>query len=373
MDEPIELGRVEVWLGAIGGAIWAFVGLSRIVPGRVEAWWIAWALYGAGFIAVRFRSNIPRTVATLLLLLQSGSVFSMPTLGFGGFEGLLLSMVSAQVPAVLSFRAGVIWALVQIPPLFAIVAPYKNTIERLEILGAYSAFSAFALVSYWLLRRERSLRSELIRANSELLGARASLVESVREAERLRISRELHDSLGHHLTALSVQLELGKASPPAQMAEAVVRAHGVARNALTELRGVVKAIRSAGELDLASAIRKIAAELPELQIEIEEHGDPSRLDPESNHAVFRCVQEAITNSMRHSGAAKVRIRIERSGDQLEVDVRDDGKMPRELIPGRGLIGIQERMAQIGGRAEFRAETGLVVHLVAPARRAGGPR
>jgi signal transduction histidine kinase len=64
----------------------------------------------------------------------------------------------------------------------------------------------------------------------------------------------------------------------------------------------------------------------------------------------------------------VRIRIERSADQLEVDVSDDGAMPRELVLGRGLIGIQERMAQIGGRAEFRAETGMVVHLVAPGER-----
>jgi signal transduction histidine kinase len=355
-EDRANLGRIEPWLRAVGLATWAFVGFSR-GSWTHPTWLLPWLVYGGALVAAALRSQLPDGVNLGLLLVQSAAALVLPSFGFAGFEGLLLSIVVAQVPTVLCFPASVVWAVGQIPFLLVVVFREKGLVEQMDILGAYSAFCAFALLVYWIHLQERRARTELARSHASLLTTRALLVESSLQAERLRISRELHDSLGHHLTALSVQLELATRLTEGAAAKPVELARAISKESLAEVRRVVDASRSSTGVDLVPALRALAAAIPAPVITIEAPDDLSALSGAASHAIFRSVQEAITNSVKHASARHVRVELSRDGSELEVLVHDDGVGARSVSPGNGLEGIRDRIALLGGRAIFEPRPG----------------
>jgi signal transduction histidine kinase len=367
-EERAALGRIELWLRAVGGAVWAFVGISRFSEGA-PPWLWPWLLYGVALVVGSLRPRLPNAINVSAVAAQSVTALVLPFTGLKGFEGLLLSVVVAQVPTVVSFRASVAWAVAQAPLLLAVVVRDRSVTEDMEILGAYSAFSLFALLVYWMHLAERRARRELAETNAVLVSTRALVVEGSRHGERLRIARELHDSLGHHLTALAVQLDLalrlaeGKAKGP------VAQARAIAKESLAEVRRVVAASRSEASLDLVSALKALAAGIPEPRISVDATGELPAGDPSLAHTIFRCVQEAITNSVKHASAHHVWVEIARSQEGVEVRVRDDGDGVSEPSLGHGLRGLQERAAQLGGHVEFtsRPGHGFEVHMSVPAR------
>jgi len=367
-DERANLGRIEPWLRAVGFATWAFVGMSRM-SGTLPTWLLPWLVYGGALIVGGLRARLPDVINLGALLVQSAAALVLPSFGFAGFEGLLLSIVVAQVPTVLSFRASVGWAIAQMPLLLAVVFPHKRLTEQMDVLGAYSAFSAFALLVYWIHLRERQAQRELAETNAVLLSTRALLVEGSRHGERLRISRELHDSLGHHLTALSVQLALAEKLAEGRVADPVSTARGIVRDSLADVRRVVSATRSFVAADLVDALRAIAAGIPMPHISVAVSDDLPEGSDESSHAVFRCVQEAITNSVKHASARHVWVDLSRSPEGMDVRIRDDGGGVGVLRLGNGLRGMQERASQVGGKVEFtsRPGRGFEVHMSVPTR------
>jgi signal transduction histidine kinase len=304
-----------------------------------------------------------------LLLAQSAAALVLPSFGLAGFEGLLLAIVVAEVPTVLCFPASVAWAVAQMPLLVAVVFHGKRLTDQMEILGAYSAFCAFALLVYWIHLQEQRARRELAETNAVLLSTRALLVEGSRHGERLRISRELHDSLGHHLTALSVQLALAEKLADGRVAEPVRKARGIARESLADVRRVVSAARSFVAGDLVDALRAIAAGIPTPHISVAVSDDLPEGSDESSHAVFRCVQEAITNSVKHASARHVWVELTRSREGMDVRIRDDGSGVGVLRLGHGLRGMQERASRVGGKVEFtsRPGQGFEVRMSLPTR------
>src|SRR5205085_1739354 len=133
---------------------------------------------------------------------------------------------------------------------------------------AYSAFSAFALLIHWTRMQERRARAELAKSNASLLATRAMLVEGSRQTERLRISRELHDSLGHHLTALGLQLELAQRQSNGKVGESLARARSIAQESLSEVRNVVSTMQAERGIDLVAALKALAGGVPAPRITI---------------------------------------------------------------------------------------------------------
>jgi signal transduction histidine kinase len=367
-DERAALGRVEPSLRAVAFAIWAFVGISHL-SGALPSWLLPWLVYGGGLVAGSLRARLPDAMNLAVLLVQSAAALVLPSFGLAGFEGLLLSVVVAQVPTVLCFPAAVAWAVAQMPVLLAVVFHSKRPTERMEILGAYSAFCAFALLVYWIHLQERRARRELADTNAVLLSTRALLVEGSRHGERLRISRELHDSLGHHLTALSVQLALAEKLAEGRVTDPVGKARAIARESLGDVRRVVNATRSFVAADLTDALKAVAAGIPTPRISVTASADLPEGTDESTHAVFRCVQEAITNSVRHADAQHVWVELTRSREGMDVRIRDDGSGVSVLRLGNGLRGMQERISQVGGKVEFTSKPGrgFEVHMSVPTR------
>src|SRR4030095_15871945 len=113
---------------------------------------------------------------------------------------------------------------------------------------------------------EAAARDELATVNRELLSTRALLAESSRVEERLRISRDLHDTLGHHLTALSLQLDVASRLTEGKAADHVRQAHAIAKLLLSDVRNVVSELRGSARVDITQAIRSLAADASALVI-----------------------------------------------------------------------------------------------------------
>jgi signal transduction histidine kinase len=369
-EDYAQLGRADAWLRGVGLLIWASVGLIHLSsrgPGDPMAWLAPWIGYGLALVGAAFHARLPLWLARALVGVQSLAVALMPSLGFQGLEGLLLAIVVAQLPMVFTLPQSALLALVQLPLLLAIVFPFQQPRFIFEILGAHSAFVIFALLGYRIQQRERKARTSLSEAYAELVETRALLVENSRQGERLRISRELHDSLGHHLVALGIQLQLAEKLTSDSGRGAVTRAQGISREALAEVRNVVTAMQAPQQLDFGASLKALASRIPTPHIHIDLNAELVLPDPERAHALFRCVQEAITNSVKHAEARNVWVTVRTDANAVDIKVRDDGHGARKLVEGNGLTGIRERLGGLGGSAVFGSEAGrgFELHLTAP--------
>ena len=176
-------------------------------------------------------------------------------------------------------------------------------------------------------------------------------------SERLRISRELHDLLGHHLTALSLNLEVAGHLTEGKALEHVKQSHTLAKLLLTDVREAVSEMREERGLDLTAALRTLAEGVPALSVELEL---PERLpvdDPERAQVLLRCAQEIITNAVRHASASRLRLKLTAEPGEIRLEARDDGRGGEQPAPGNGLRGMRERLAACGGRVEISTAPG----------------
>ena len=198
------------------------------------------------------------------------------------------------------------------------------------------------------------------------------IADSTRTAERLRIARELHDALGHHLTALSLQLEVARNVVDGPAKEPVDQAHGLTKELLAELRAVVGAMREDRPIDLVGALGMLASGIPNLRVHLDVP-EAFFVEPALAHTIFRCAQEALTNAVRHAGAANLFLAVAEQGGTITVVAKDDGRGARAVKAGHGLTGLRERIEGLGGHVEVDARPGEGVTLRAflPLR-AGAP-
>ena len=220
------------------------------------------------------------------------------------------------------------------------------------MLALYAGFQAFAaLTSHYASSAERA-RDNLARVNADLLATRALLADSARDRERLRMARELHDVAGHKLTALTLNLRALAADPGLDGRRELDLAQQMAGELLGDIRGVVHALRHARGLDLATALRALAAPLPRPRLQLEIDDDVQVTDASVAEAVLRLVQEALTNTARHTGADTLRVMLRAEGSRLRVAVEDDGRVHGALRENNGLAGMRERLQELGGTLQL---------------------
>ena len=238
-----------------------------------------------------------------------------------------------------------------------------------------AAFAAAAVESVRLATAE-----ERARADRDLL----SRVIGAQEAERARVSRDLHDEIGQALTSVllgqRLVLDALDAHGP-DLGEVRDRADEVrqlAADALVEVRRLAFELRPIvlDDVGLVAAVRRLASDLAErhgfdARVILDGLGEDTRLDTEVETVVYRVVQEALTNVARHASANRAQVAFTVSGEVLLADVVDDGTgfdATAELLEGSlGLTGMAERAGLVDGRVEITSEPGhgTTVHLEVP--------
>lgn len=224
-------------------------------------------------------------------------------------------------------------------------------------------------------------QEELEDAHAEIVAQRDQLAEQAVSLERVRIARELHDVVAHHVSAMGVQAGAARRTlrTDADRAEHALRhVEQSARDAIAELRTMVVALRSDGDGDgpmptLADVDGLLATAQDAGQIvDYRVVGEPSAVSPMAELTLVRVLQESLTNARKHAGpTAHVDARLRYRGDVVEVEVSDDGHgaPKRALGTGMGLTGMRERVAAVGGTLEAGARPagGWLVRATLPTR------
>ncbi|WP_188196178.1 sensor histidine kinase [Nonomuraea sp. SYSU D8015] len=240
-------------------------------------------------------------------------------------------------------------------------------------VGAWTIWYASSLLPFVagaMLRMERDRRASAARADEERRLRRF-------QDERLAVAREVHDVVGHSLSVISMRAGVAlhvAHRRPEQALEALEAIRTTSKEALDELRtaldilkdrqsrpgperieGLVESIRTAGQ-----------------SVSLTVHGDPTGLPATMGHIVYRTVQEALTNVVRHANAATATVMIDYGRTEVIVEVTDDGTGQAGAAPGNGIAGMRERVTALHGTltAGPRAEGGFAVHARLP--RTGTP-
>ncbi|MFJ5992922.1 sensor histidine kinase [Lentzea sp. NPDC092896] len=253
-------------------------------------------------------------------------------------------------------------AVVAVAAGIGAVADYTGPVD---VFGGFAVLTASAAAGAAFRYRAESWRRAL---------------DQSRSRERVGLARELHDIVAHHISAIAVQAQAGRAMAgqrPEAALEALAAIEGEASRTLVEMRAMVRVLRDgapaeyapqSGVADLVSLARR--APVPVVDVELPE--DLDELPPQVDAAVYRLAQEALTNALRHArNASRVEIRVVEGAGRLRLRVTDDGQVDpaRPVNRGFGLLGMTERVQLLGGtlRAGPAPERGWTVDAELPTK------
>lgn len=408
LDRAWQRAAVDTSLGAVVTLLWfAAVQVGRNHgwhPVDVRSWFVAGTCLGVA-VAVRRVAGVGLFVA---LALAYPVVYGRPMLSYFhllpvlvlAFAGSQLAgwrrwvVASACALSVAVLLSPMMWDGLWSPRDPGFLPPGPQARINLSDL----ALAEFATLSVALLgaaiASQRTVARDLADRNEELERLRRSEAERAVTEERLRISREVHDVVAHHLTAILMRAQAAdrvRGTRPDEAAEAVAWIAEESREALRSTRLTVSTLRdpaitSPGDRehglladDVDQMVERIRQVGLQARLEVRWASEP-RLSPQAGVAVRRTVQEALTNVLKHAHATAARVQLRTVDGGLGVAVIDNGTAAPDAtdpgVPsgGAGLTGMRERAAACGGRLDHGpvATGGWMVRLWVPVLAEGAP-
>jgi signal transduction histidine kinase len=326
--------------------------LSGKVPVSVP-WIIIFAVFVAavlGAAVLKLRPSIRWT----LLCIQVAAVAGMAFLSSWPMMTAFLIIVAWQVAATTGPGKALSWVAIQTLAVIGALALTPNP-DLCWVIGKAFALQLLFVFAAQALRREEQTARAFAQTNCELRSAQAMISNDARNAERLRVSRELHDAWGHELTALGLQLEIASHVADADRAKYhVMQAKDLARALLGKVCDVVATLHEDERCGLKGALETLARSVPSPAIHVS-FDSGVQVSPDQAHALMRCAQEAVTNAIRHSQAFNLWLQVTSDGEGVRLVARNDGSA-RTLasFPGSGLLGMRERLENLGGQLAIGA-------------------
>ncbi|MCX7923807.1 MAG: sensor histidine kinase [Clostridia bacterium] len=217
------------------------------------------------------------------------------------------------------------------------------------------------------------LNCELKAANEMLEERNERIKELTIFEERNRIARDIHDSVGHNLTGLVMNLDFCEKVvdiEPSKAKSQITACRDIARECLAEIRRSVQALKpqSVDQLPLVKSIQELINSSKQkfsIEIELRVKGAMYKTKPDFNIVIYRAVQEAITNSIRHGKATQVQVSVDYGEKKFFLFIKDNGCGTKELDMGNGLNGMIERVSQFKGEVNFFKNDGFMINIVVP--------
>ena len=324
----------------------------------------------AGVVAlIALGASLGGSFLAVLCACYSAAVYGSRRLVIGLVTGAVAAIVLIGIPESFGFGRGVLRAI----PVPTILAAAGAVLFGLVIRSQFSARTAQLAVM--------AERAEWATAQREQEARRATL------AERLRIARELHDIVAHHVSVVVIQAQGAQRvadRDPDRARQAMADVERTARTALEEMRRMLGLLRSpddaedSGSLDVAHGAADIAALADRMTgsgvaVTVRTTGEPFGVPEDVGLALYRIAQEALTNVLKHAGPAHAEVHLHYS-EQLEITIADDGRGAAAVLTGaappgagRGITGMRERVAMLGGRITAGPQPGggFRVHAVIP--------
>jgi signal transduction histidine kinase len=328
---------------------------------------------GVGTLVVaRIAGMSAPVTAVVVLLAVVGSVALLGARRFPGPVAAVVSLATAvdvllepqagPPPVALAFaivfgivRGARVWVVASLAVAWVavlVLAPVLGT-EWPPGRIVVSTVALLVLVLIGVSARERRQRA------AEFRRLAAQRRRSAEQVERVRIARELHDVLAHSLSQISVQAGVGlhlMDAKPEEARAALASIKATSKDALDEVRSVLGVLR--GEDDVPTSPAHGIGDLDALADGVRRSGTDVDIDVDADvaavastavgAAVYRLVQEALTNVVRHADASRVEVRVRLDGGTVVVTVSDDGRGPDGSVEGNGILGMRERAALSGG-------------------------
>jgi len=358
------------WVGVL---TWIIIGIPSLlweaqyrslVAPRAAMLFGAFIVFLIAFL-IGTRPGCANSTRIPMLILEAVAAYACISLQPTGFQPVLLVIIAAQLGAY--------------PPRFAIIGIAVNCIALGIIVSTttdgspviyalvYFAFSLFSLFSMHVAHSEMEARKSLAEANAELRMTTELLEISSRTSERLRIARDLHDLLGHHLTALSLNLEVAGHLATGDAKEPIEKSKSIAKHLLADVRDVVSRLRNDEPVNLTSSLESLRDVIVTPSLHLEFPRELAVADANIAEVALRTVQEIVTNAVRHSGARNLWLNMKTGDQTLSIDARDDGVGADDIRFGNGLLGLRERVQQARGTFEVTSTRGrgFALHVTLP--------
>jgi signal transduction histidine kinase len=360
LSAPQLLVRPEGWTLVVFGAAYLALGLAGpdFCAGR------------PGRLAAYFGAELALSTAMLYLSSVVGAMWLLPLPVVGQGASVLprrgTTLVGGLV--VLSFMA-VLWA-----HGVSMASVVQAGMSMLAGVIFVAFFTELAVAEQRARIEVERLNAELETANEKLRAYAAQAEELATTRERNRLAREIHDSLGHYLTVINVQLAAAQAvleSDRPRALDALRQAQTLAQEGLADVRRSVAALRAgptAGR-PLPETVAELAdeARAAGLAVTLDVQGAPCALAPQAELTLYRAAQEALTNVRKHARAARVDVTLAYEPARVRLSVADDGVGASLQSPpqnggereggGFGLIGVRERAALLGGALRTQSAPG----------------
>jgi signal transduction histidine kinase len=355
--------------------------LFHVVTWPDRSWWhlLVWTIAIAAFILIERTEPwfLARGRADAYILLRVALATWIIWLTHSDFISTFLYFVVVANGWSIGRRLGIASALASAVGMFGVTAlmvgtrepePYVHLLPWLAGLGFIGGTTQLARREQEARARSEALLVELTEAHQRLQDYADQASQLATTRERNRLAREIHDSLGHYLTIINVQLETAQAlrtRDGARADRAVGEAKRLASEALSDVRRSVAALRPTAleNASVREAIEQQVADFREhsgLAVDLAIEGDDSRCSQAVGLALYRAVQEGLTNIRKHAEATHVAVRLRFGPATAELTITDDGRGlpaapaagPRPDGGGFGLAGIRERMALLGGTLDI---------------------
>lgn len=329
--------------------------------------YIGIGIYGYSYVQ---RAGLP-FIRGLYFLVQIPLGGLIVGLGKGtGFNALILLPLAGQAVVLLTEPASYLANLVIIATYLLSARAFSSGWE--EVWAGVPIFFAgliFIVVFTQVAVAEETARKEVERLVSELQEANQQLrdysvrvEELVIVEERNRLAREIHDGLGHYLTTINIQLEAALAVMEKQPGKAklmLVKASGLVVDALNDVRQSVAALKTQRQNPaLSDAISSLLKDCNEIETSLKVTGQVITLPTYIQHNLYRIVQEAMSNILKHSHASRAEVWIDYAADDLlTLKISDNGVGSEKQTGGYGLANINERVGLLKGSLEVQSNAG----------------
>jgi signal transduction histidine kinase len=287
------------------------------------------------------------------LVLSSVAVLGLTVFFFFAMVALLAVLIIIQLPHYINEKLSLVVAIL-VPCLGLLVDVLLQREFDYTVIIIYGTFNILALLTNFRLIAERKAKSESEQLVRELEATQILLSATTKRDERTRIARDLHDALGHQLTALSLQLEVASHVKDEAQKQYLQQAKAISSTLLSEVRATVSELRIKKDSSLGEALETLTQGLPNLRVQLVIDLDEELIDPRQAEVIFRCVQEALTNIVKHSHASLCDINLSIASQSLVLSIKDNGQNSAPILPGNGLTGMKERVANIGGTLDYQA-------------------
>lgn len=292
------------------------------------------------------------------------------------FLHLFYIIIILETAATLETKKGIMFgtaAVIVSMIKFVYLIYYKFNLSNISQAIFFLMINVLILVVAAFAQYNKQEREKKELLYKELLDVHKKLKEYTNEVHRLsvveernRIARDIHDSLGHNMTALIMQIQMAEhylKIDSSKSQELLAESLKTAKDSLAVIKEVVETLRGTGRLLFADKVIEVLvhdfSEKTGAEIYLNMSGKNTSND-KVHEAMYHILQEGLTNAVRHGNATKIRVDVDYSDDSIKFSIKDNGTGAESITEGYGLKGIRERINAFNGNVEFKSEDGFQI-------------